>query len=96
MFDLIRKSSSQQTSAKHEARRRLHDALTQDRVDLGPEAMDALRKELLAVITRYMDVAEGFQEFEIRRVDGWPALVARVRVRELQQELHLASVVSRK
>ena len=89
MFELMRRPAARDNHPKHDARRRLHNALTQDRVDLGPEAMDALRKELLAVIARYMDVAEGFQEFEIRRVDGGPVLVSSARVRELQQEMSL-------
>lgn len=95
MFDLMRprhvgaRDNHHKNDSRKDARRRLHDALTQDRVDLGPEVMDTLRKELLAVIARYMDVAEGFQEFEIRRVNGWPALVSSARVRELQQEMSL-------
>ena len=89
MFEVMRRPKARENRPKHDARRRLHDALTQDRVDLGPEAMDTLRRELLAVISKYMDVAEGFQEFEVRRVDGWPTLVSSLRVRELQQEINL-------
>jgi cell division topological specificity factor len=89
MFEVMRRPNARENHPKHDARRRLHDALTQDRVDLGPEAMDTLRQELLAVIAKYMDVAEGFQEFEVRRVEGWPALVTSLRVRERQQELNL-------
>lgn len=89
MFDVMRRPAARDNRPKEDARRRLNDALTQDRVDLSQEAMNTLRKELLVVLARYVDVAEGFQEFEIRRVDGWPVLVASVRVRELQQEMSL-------
>jgi cell division topological specificity factor len=89
MFEVMRRPAARDSHPKSEAKRRLHDALTQDRVELRPEAMQKLRQELLAVISRYMDVAEGFQEFEVRRVDGWPVLVSSLRVRELQQEISL-------
>ncbi len=89
MFEVMRRPAVRDNHPKSDARRRLHDALTQDRVDLAPDAMETLRRELLAVIGRYMDVAEGFQEFEVRRVDGYPMLVSRLKVRELQQEISL-------
>ncbi|MSQ06467.1 MAG: cell division topological specificity factor MinE [Dehalococcoidia bacterium] len=89
MFDVMRRPAVRDNHPKSDARRRLHNALTQDRVDLAPEAMETLRRELLAVISRYMDVTEGFHEFEVRRVDGLPMLVSSLRVRELQQEITL-------
>ncbi len=89
MFDLMRRPAARDNHPKSEARRRLHDALTQDRVELGPETMKTLRQELLAVMSRFMDVTEGFHEFEIRRVDGYPVLVSSLRVRELRQEINL-------
>ncbi|MBM3941462.1 MAG: cell division topological specificity factor [SAR202 cluster bacterium] len=87
MFDAIKHAAANGGSAKDQARRRLHDTLIQDRVDLAPEVMEALKRDLLGVITRYMEAPEGFQEFEVRRENGWPVLVCRLKVREHQSKI---------
>ncbi|MDE2842631.1 MAG: cell division topological specificity factor MinE [Chloroflexota bacterium] len=66
------------------ARERLYNALNRDRYDLmAPEVVEALRRDLLNVISRHLDVEDQFHELEIQRKDDSFYLVASVRVSSL-------------
>jgi len=66
------------------ARDRLYNALNRDRYDLmAPEVVEALRRDLLNVISRHLDVEDQFHELEIQRRDDSFYLVASVRVSSL-------------
>ncbi len=63
------------------AKKRLFHALNRDRYDLlSPDVVDSLRRELLPIISRHLDVDSEFHELEIRKVDEFFYLVASVRV----------------
>jgi cell division topological specificity factor len=83
MRDFLRWVISRREHTKDAARERLHLALMRDRLDLSSDVLDALRNDLLAVMSRYMVVGEDFQEFGIRRLDESVFLVSNIRVKEL-------------
>jgi len=58
-------------------------ALMRDRMDLSPDVINALKIDLLAVMSQYLVVGEEFQEFGIRRLDESVFLVSNIRVKEL-------------
>lgn len=58
-------------------------ALMRDRMDLSPEVINALKIDLLAVMSQYLVVGDEFQEFGIRRLDESVFLVSNIRVKEL-------------
>jgi cell division topological specificity factor len=60
-----------------------------DRMDLSPDIMDALKTDILAVMSRYMTVGDEFQEFGIRRLDESVFLVSNIRVKELPRVANL-------
>ena len=62
--------------SKNIAKERLQFILIQDRIKLSPGEMDLLRKELLDVLAKYINVDEKNIRMDIDRHDGMMALVA--------------------
>ena len=52
-------------------------------LDLSPDIINALKDDMLAVMSRYLVVGDEFQEFGIRRLDESVFLVSNIRVKEL-------------
>lgn len=91
MLDFLRWLISQRDSNKDEdrskdtARNRLRLVLIQDRLDLSPELMAAMKREIWEVVSRYMVVDDDFMEFEVRRLEELMVLVSNIQVKELNQ-----------
>ena len=54
-------------------------------MDLSPELMTEMKREIWEVVSRYMVVDDEFIEFEIRRLDELMVLVSNIQVKELNQ-----------
>lgn len=91
MLDFLRWLISQRDSNKNQERtkdtahNRLRLVLIQDRLDLSPELMMEMKREIWEVVSRYMVVDDEFIEFEIRRLDELMVLVSNIQVKELNQ-----------
>ena len=91
MLDFLRWLISQRDSnkdgeqSKDTARNRLRLVLIQDRLDLSPELMADMKREIWEVVSRYMVVDDDFMEFEIRRLDELMVLVSNIQVKDLNQ-----------
>ena len=91
MLDFLRWLISQKDSnkdgerSKDTARNRLRLVLIQDRLDLSPELMAAMKREIWEVVSRYMVVDDDFIEFEVRRLEELMVLVSNIQVKELNQ-----------
>ncbi len=91
MLDFLRWLISQRDSnkdrerTKDTAHNRLRLVLIQDRLDLSPELMADMKREIWQVVSRYMVVDDEFIEFEIRRLDELMVLVSNIQVKELNQ-----------
>ena len=70
---------------KDTARQRLRLVLMHDRLDLAPQNMEAMKREIWEVVSRYMVVEDDFMEFEIRRLDELMVLVSNIQVKELDR-----------
>jgi len=69
--------------SKDTARQRLRLVLIQDRLELAPEKMEAMKREIWEVVSRYMVVEDDFMEFEVRRLDELVMLVSNIQVKDL-------------
>ena len=91
MLEFLRWLLSQRDLAKDRertkdtARQRLQLVLMHDRLDLAPEKMESMKKEIWEVVSRYMVVDEDFMEFEVRRLDELMVLVSNIEVKELDR-----------
>ena len=79
-------------SSSDVARQRMRLVLIQDRIDLSPEKMERMKREIWEVVSRYMVVDDDFLEFEVRRLDELIMLVSNIEVKDLTD---LASARSR-
>ncbi|MGM0500441.1 MAG: cell division topological specificity factor MinE [Bacillota bacterium] len=70
------KSDDQDKKSKSVAKERLQFVLVQDRVKLTPDEMDAMRDELIGVLSKYIDVDSQKIEMDVKREDDMTALVA--------------------
>ena len=80
-----RESDKNREKTKDTARQRLRLVLMHDRLDLAPDTMDNMKKEIWEVVSRYMVVDDDFMEFEIRRLDELMVLVSNIQVKELDR-----------
>lgn len=63
-------------SSKNVAKERLQFILIQDRIKLSPDEMEEMKKELLTVLSKYIDVDEEKIKMNLNRCDGMMALIA--------------------
>ena len=73
-------------TARETAKRRLQLVLIHDRSDLSVETMEALRKDLITVINRYLEIDEQHIELELEREDSSVVLVANIPVRTVKRQ----------
>ena len=80
-----RELSKDREFSKDTARLRLQLVLMHDRLDLSPEKMEAMKREIWEVVSRYMVVNDDFMEFEVRRMEELMVLVSNIEVKELDR-----------
>ncbi len=79
--DILNKLLGRQQASASTARERLQLVLAHDRSDLSPELMDQMRKEILEVVSKYVeiDIEEGAVSLETE--DRMTALVANLPIK---------------
>ena len=83
MRDFLRWVMAHKEQSRRAARDRLRLVLIKDRMDVSDGTMDALRQEVLAVLSSYMVVGDDFQEFEIYRSKESVYLVSNIQIKEI-------------
>ncbi|MFP4016939.1 MAG: cell division topological specificity factor MinE [Halanaerobiales bacterium] len=78
MIDFLKKLGlkSDSENSKDIAKERLQFILIHDRIKLSPEEMKSMKKELLEVLTKYIEVDDTQIKMELDRTEGMTALVA--------------------
>jgi len=84
----VRHTVKEGVRSKDTARRRLQLVLMHDRLDLSPEMMAQMKREIWEVVSRYMVVEDEFMEFDIRRRDELVVLVSNIQVKDLDRLAH--------
>ena len=81
--DFRRQVMGGKNGSKEEAKQRLKVLLIHDQVDLTQGKMDEMRKEILEVVHRYLEVDEGNVTFQLDRGEAGVALVTEFPVRRV-------------
>ena len=85
-FRSLTKRESEQLKealSKDTAKQRLKLVLIQDRLELAPDKLEDMKKEIWNVVSKYMVVNEEFMEFDVRRLDELTVLVSNIEVKDL-------------
>jgi cell division topological specificity factor len=81
MFDLFARVFGREDASKDVAKERLRLVLVHDRASLSPQALEALKDELLVVISKYLDIDQDGFQVDFSRHDESMALVANIPIK---------------
>jgi len=73
-------------SAKSVAKDRLRLVLMHDRADIPAPMMEEMRRELLIVLSKYVEIDEAALEVSLDRADDTVALMANIPIRRVRTE----------
>lgn len=69
------------------AKERLHLVLVHDRANLSPQVLEALKEDLISVISKYMEFDVNSIQVNLDGDDSTVALVANIPIREVKRHL---------
>jgi cell division topological specificity factor len=74
-------------TARGDARDRLKLVLMQDRAALPASTMELIRKEILQVLSKYIDIDERSLDVSVERADDAVALIANIPIRSIRKDV---------
>jgi len=73
------------------AKERLHLVLVHDRANLSPQILEALKEDLIEVISKYMEFDVDSIQVNLDSDESTVALVANIPIREVKRQLRHAN-----
>lgn len=88
MIDFLRHFWNRDTqSSKQIAKERLRLVLVHDRVNVSPSLLEALKVDLLEVISKYMEIEETGLEVNLDKSENSVALIANIPVKRMKRAI---------
>ncbi|MBD2325533.1 cell division topological specificity factor MinE [Alkalinema sp. FACHB-956] len=75
-------------TSRQEVKNRLKLVLAHDRSDLTPQMIEAMRQEILAVVSKYVDLDADSMDFALENNNRVTALVANLPIRRIKPEFY--------
>jgi cell division topological specificity factor len=85
VLDLIAKVFGRDSSSAVIAKERLRLVLVHDRTNVSPQFLESLKEDLIAVISRYMEIETEGMDVTLQNGENQVALVANIPVRRMKR-----------
>lgn len=87
MFEVVMKLLNRnQKTSKEIAKDRLKVVLIHDRANISPKVMQALKNDIIEVISHYMDINKNEMEISLENDDNSVALLANIPVNRIKNQ----------
>ena len=87
MYEVVMKLLNRnQKTSKEIAKDRLKVVLIHDRANISPEVMQALKNDIIEVISHYMDINKNEMEISLENDDNSVALLANIPVNRIKNQ----------
>jgi len=87
MLNAIRRFFGEKPSSQV-AKRRMQVVLMHDRMDIEPDLMESLKNDILAVLSRYMEIDQKSIRVDLEQGKDYTALVSNVQVKRVYRHAH--------
>ncbi len=82
MLSILRRFFGERSSSKF-ARRRMQVVLMHDRLDITPDIMEAVRNDIIGVLSRYMEIDNGSVKVDLEQGKDFMALISNVQIKRV-------------
>lgn len=86
MLSMLRRFFGEKPSGQV-ARKRMQFVLMHDRIDITPDTMEALKNDILKVLSRYMEIDHNSIRVDLEQGKDFMALISNVQVKRVYRQV---------